>query len=95
MEMTDWMIRESETGEASLVSCYYFRLFEKQFDFLPNVEQYFLRAAAEIFDCPEGNRLWVVESENKIAGSISIVRRGDHEAQLRLFGMDECLQGLL
>ncbi len=91
--MSDWIIREAVTGEASLVSCFYFRLFEKQFNFLPNVEQYFLHAAAEIFDSPDGSRLWVVESDREIAGSICIVKRGSHEAQLRLFGIAESLQG--
>ncbi len=93
MNMKNWVIREAKTGEASLVSCFYFRLFESQFDFLPNVEQYFLRAASEIFDEPDGSRLWVIESENKIKGSICIVKRSDSEAQLRLFGMDGSLQG--
>ncbi len=91
--MSEWMIREAKTGEASLVSCFYFRLFEKQFNFLPNVEQYFLHAAAELFDCPEGNCLWLVEMEDKIVGSICVVKRGMNEAQLRLFGIDECMQG--
>ncbi len=91
--MKQWEIREAKTGEASLVSCFYFRLFESQFDFLPNVEQYFLHAAAEIFDDPEGSRLWVIAEGDAIKGSICIVKRGETEAQLRLFGMDESLQG--
>ncbi len=91
--MDKLVIREAGTGDASLVSCFYFRLFESQFQFLPNVEQYFLRAAAEIFDDPTGSRLWVIEEDEAIKGSICIIKRGEHEAQLRLFGMDESLQG--
>ncbi len=91
--MSEVTIREVKTGEASLVSCFYFRLFESQFGFLPNVEQYFLHAAAEIFDDPEGSRLWIAEEDGQIKGSICIVKKGEHKAQLRLFGMDESLQG--
>ncbi len=93
MNKKNWVIREVGTGEASLVSCFYFRLFEKQFDFLPNVEQYFLRAAAEIFDDPSGSHLWVIDDDGKMKGSICIVKRSEDEAQLRLFGVDASLQG--
>ncbi len=91
--MNDYTIREAETGDASLVSYFYFKLFEKQFQFLPNVEQYFLHAAAEIFDDPEGSRLWVLEVNGTIEGSICVVKKSETEAQLRLFGMEPGLQG--
>ncbi len=91
--MADYIIREAKTGDASLVSYFYFKLFETQFDFLPNVEQYFLHAASEIFDDPEGSRLWVLEENGRIRGSICIVKKSDQEAQLRLFGTDLSLQG--
>lgn len=57
--MQNITIREALPGEPSLVAYFYFRLFEKQFDFLPITEQYFLHAAAEVYDNPEGNRIWV------------------------------------
>ncbi len=91
--MSDFVIREAKTGEPSLVSYFYFKLFEKQFDFLPNVEQYFLYAAAEVFDDPDGNKVWVLEKDGIIKGSISVVKRENHEAQLRLFGTEPSLQG--
>lgn len=91
--MSDLLIQEAHAGEPSLVSHFYFKLFERQFDFLPNVEQYFLRATSELYDDPEGSRLWVVEKDGVIKGSICIVKKGDHEGQLRMFGTDTDLQG--
>ena len=91
--MSEYIIREAKTGDASLVSYFYFKLFETQFDFLPNVEQYFLNAAAEIFDDVKGSRLWVLEEDGVIKGSICVVKKGAQDAQLRLFGMDSSLQG--
>lgn len=86
-------IRVCRPGEISLVVHFYFKLFEKQFDFLPNVEGYFLHAAAELFDEPEGNGLWIAEEDGKIVGSICIIGKGGGNAQLRLFGTDPSLQG--
>ncbi len=86
-------VREARDGEASLVAHFYFRLFQEQFDFLPGTEAYFLRAAAELYDDPEGNRIWVIEDQGEVCGSISIVHTGDDQAQLRLFGISPSLQG--
>ncbi len=86
-------IRAARAGEPSLVSHFYFRLFERQFDFLPCVEQYFLRAASEVYDDPDGSRIWIIEQDGAIRGSIGVVRKGPHEAQLRLFGTAPELQG--
>ncbi len=37
----DIQIRAYKPGEPSLVVNFYYRLFEKQFQFLPSTEQYF------------------------------------------------------
>lgn len=52
--MRDILIREAKPGEASLVSYFYFKLFESEFDFNACTEQYFLHAVSEIFDDPQG-----------------------------------------
>lgn len=91
--MDNYIIREYEPGEPSLVSHFYFKLFEKQYQFKPATEKYFMKSMSEIFDDPEGNQLWIVEQENKIVGSIAVMKRGENAAQLRMFGMDTSLQG--
>ena len=91
--MRDLVIREAKPGEPSLVVYFYYKLFEQQFGFLPNTEQYFLHAMTELFNDPSGNRLWIAEENGHIKGSICIVKIGDTEAQLRLFGTDPSLQG--
>ena len=91
--MNDIVIREAEAGEPSLVVHFYYKLFEKQFGFLPGTEQYFLHAVAELFDEPENSRLWVAVDDGVIKGSVCIIRKSSDEAQLRLFGTDPSLQG--
>lgn len=49
---------------------------------------------AELFDHPEGNELWVAEKEHKIAGCIAIIKKDEHDAQLRWFGVDPSIQGM-
>lgn len=49
---------------------------------------------AELFDHPEGNELWVTEKEHKIAGCIAIIKKDEHDAQLRWFGVDPSIQGI-
>ena len=54
--MSNFVIREVGSGEVSLVSHFYYKIFETQFDFLPSTEQYFLHACEELFDNPEKNK---------------------------------------
>lgn len=86
-------IREIRPGEASLAAHFYYKIFEQQFDFLPSTEQYFLHIVTEYFDDLENNRIWVADYDGEIKGTIAIDRRGDHDAQLRLFGTDSSMQG--
>lgn len=87
------IIREYKPGDPSRVTHFYYKLYEKQFDFKPISEKYFMESMLSIFDDDEGNQLWIAEQNNKIVGSIGIVKKGNSEAQLRLFGVDERIQG--
>lgn len=86
-------IREIKPGEASLAAHFYYKIFEQQFDFYPSTEQYFLRIVTEYFDDMDNNRIWVAEEDGKIKGTVAIVKHGEHDAQLRLFGTDLSMQG--
>lgn len=91
--MSDYIIRECKPGEPSLVVHFYYKLFEEQFDFLPSTEQYFLHAMIDLFGDERNNKLFVVEYNGAIVGSVCIVKLAEHEAQLRLFGTSPILQG--
>ncbi len=91
--MSEFEIRETKPGEPSLVSHFYFKIFETQFDFLPNTEQYFLHNCMELFDEPEKSKMWIIEEEGRIKGSVCVIDRGGENAQLRMFGTDASLQG--
>lgn len=90
--MSQFILREALPGEACLAAHFYYKLFERQFDFLPCTEQYFLHAAAELYD-DDANKLWLAEENGKITGTICAVKKGPGEAQLRLFGTDPSAQG--
>lgn len=86
-------IRTYKPGDPSLVAHFNYKIFEQQFEFLPNVENYFLHIMTELFDHPERNELWLAEENGKIVGSICIIGKEDGSAQLRLFCTDPSLQG--
>lgn len=88
------VIREHRPGDPSRVTYFYYKLYERQFNFNGTVERYFMEGMVELFDDPEGSRLWVVERGDEIVGSIAVVKKGEHTAQLRWFGVDMSLQGL-
>ena len=44
--------------------------------------------------CSPRERIWIVESDGKIVGSVAVVRFSDDRAQLRWFLLDPCVRGL-
>lgn len=91
---TEVSIRSYRPGDPSLVCYFYYKLYEQQYKFNGSVEEYFIRGMAELFDHPDGNQLWVAQKDDKIVGSIAIIKKGAHEAQLRWFGVDMAIQGM-
>lgn len=87
-------IRTYQPGDPSRVTYFYYTLYKKQYGFNGTVERYFMEGMLELFDNPEGSQMWVVEKEGEVVGSIAIVKKDEHEAQLRWFGVDLSLQGL-
>ena len=85
-------IREGRPGEASLVEHLFFKLFEKNHDFLPTFEGYILNSIAEYYDDYEDNGLWIIDDNGEVKGAISAVKKGKNIAQLRLFCIHESLQ---
>lgn len=88
------IIRPYVPGDPSRVCYFYYKLYEQQYHFNGTVEAYFIRGMAELFDHPQGSQLWVAEADGRIVGSIAIVQKGDHDAQLRWFGVDMAVQGM-
>lgn len=90
----DISIRTYRPGDPSLACYFYYKLYEQQYHFNGSVEAYFIRGMAELFDDPKGNQLWIAERDNKIVGCIAIIKKHEHEAQLRWFGVDMEIQGM-
>lgn len=91
---SDIVIRPYRPGDPSLVCYFYYQLYEQQYHFNGSVEKYFIKGMGELFDSPDGSQLWVAEREGKIVGSIAIVQKGEHAAQLRWFGVSTEIQGM-
>lgn len=86
-------IRTYTPGDPSLVCYFYYKLFERQYQFNGCVEQYFIKGMAELFDAPLNSQMWVAERNGHIVGSIAVIWRGGHAAQLRWFGVSTEIQG--
>lgn len=87
------VIRTWRPGNPSRVCWFYYKLYEKQYHFNGSVEGYFIKGMGDLFDEPAQSRLWVAEKDGEIVGSVAVVKRGAHEAQLRWFGVDTSMQG--
>lgn len=90
MEIT---IRPAEMGEASYVSYFNMKLYREQYNFNPCFEIYALDAMAWMMHHPEGSRLYVACAEDRIVGSIQILRQDAETAQLRWFAVDAAYRG--
>lgn len=87
-------ISSYKPGDPSLVCYFYYKLYEQQYQFNGTVEGYFIRGMADLFDHPQDSQLWVARKGEQIVGSISIIKKGEHQAQLRWFGVDLSVQGM-
>lgn len=94
IEKDNIIIRTYKPGDPSLVCYFYYKLFEQQYGFNSSVEKYFIKGMAELFDFPQENQMWVAENNGKIVGSIAIIKKGEHAAQLRWFGISPDIQGM-
>jgi len=81
-------IRPYKAAEASYVSFLQMDFYARTYGFKIAFEYYLLTAMAEFIKSPEGSQLWVALDEDKIVGSIAIVRTEPHVAQLRWFQLD-------
>lgn len=87
-------IRTYRPGDPSLVCYFYYKLYEQQYQFNGSVEHYFIKGMAELFDDPRGSQMWVAERNGTIVGSIAVVKKEEHAAQLRWFGVSPEIQGM-
>ncbi len=86
-------IHTYKPGEPSLVCYFQYKLYEKQYCFNGMYEKEMLGGMAELYNDPEGSQMWIAKLNGNIVGDIAIIKRGDHQAQLRWFGVDSSLQG--
>lgn len=89
----DIHIHTYRPGDPSRVCYFYYKLYEQQYQFNGSVEKYFIKGMGELFDCPGKSQLWVAEQDGAVVGSIAIVKKGDHAAQLRWFSVSMAVQG--
>ncbi|MDO4164461.1 MAG: GNAT family N-acetyltransferase [Bacteroides sp.] len=87
------IIRPAEMGEASYVSYFNMTLYRQQYHFNPCFEIYALDAMAWMMHHPEGSCLFVACADNKIVGSMQVLRQDEHTAQLRWFAVDADYRG--
>lgn len=87
------IIRKAEMGEASFVSYFNMKLYREQYKFNPCFEIYALDAMSWMLHNPEGSCLFVACADDKIVGSIQVLRQTTDTAQLRWFAVDAEFRG--
>ena len=87
------IIRPAKMGEASYVSYFNMEIYRKQYQFNPCFEIYALDAMAWMMHNPEGSCLYVACIDDKIVGSIQILKQDEATAQLRWFAVDANYRG--
>ena len=91
--MAEIIIRESEPGDAGYVAYMHGRYYWKNHCFYPSSEYYFIKYLADFVHDPVGGMLWIAEADEKIIGSVAIVRVDNKTAQFRWFLVDDAWQG--
>lgn len=91
--MDNITIRPRKSGESSYVSYMQMKFYELTYGFKEIFEHYLLSSMAEFIGSPTGSQLWVALDDNKIIGSIAIIKAESYTAQLRWFIVDEQYQG--
>jgi len=87
------LIRRSRPGDASYVSHLHMTLYQKDYGFRGIFEYYVMKGMAEFLNDRAGGELWVAVIDDRIVGSIAIVRVDDATAQLRWFIVSHDHQG--
>ncbi|WP_169754013.1 GNAT family N-acetyltransferase [Campylobacter curvus] len=87
------LIREYEPGDASLVCYLQMKLYREKYGFKAIFEYYLMHAMAEFLRDPHGGQIWVSKCDDKLIGSVAIVKVNEKAAQLRWFAVDESAQG--
>ena len=80
-------------GEASYVSYFNMMLYRYQYQLTPCFEIYALDAMSWMMHNPDGSILYVAVVNNKIVGSIQILKHDEETAQLRWFAVDKDYRG--
>jgi len=82
-------------GDLGGVTALHGALYAREFGFDQTFEAYVAEALAEFGRAPrpERHRLWIVEADGRIAGSLGIVGRDGGAAQLRWFLLDPAVRG--
>lgn len=89
----DVIVRAAKMGEASYVSYFNMEIYRREYQFNPCFETYALDAMAWMMHNPEGSSLFVACIDDKIVGSIQILKQDNNTAQLRWFAVDASYRG--
>lgn len=93
-KQTEIRIRTSEPGDAGYVAYMHGKYYCKNYGFYNSSEYYFIKYLADFVRDSTGGSLWIAEVEERIVGSVAIVRIDDKTAQFRWFLVDESYQGI-
>ena len=84
-----------QPGDLSQVAWLHAKIYSEEHGFGLGFEAYVMESLLEFFRQydPELDRVWVVESQEKMVGFLLLMHRPDHQAQLRYFILEKEFRG--
>lgn len=95
--MTRFSIRNTlMPGDLGQVAYLHGRIYAEEHGFSFGFETYVMESLVEFYTQydPEKDRVWVVESQGKMVGFLSLMHRPDNQAQLRYFILEKDYRGV-
>lgn len=96
-QFNDIIIRNDlQSGDIGYIIYLHGKIYKQEYDYGIEFETYVAKGLLEFYQNydPQKDRIWICEHQNKIIGSLVLMHRENHSAQLRYFLIHPQFRGL-
>jgi peptidyl-dipeptidase Dcp len=96
-QFNDIIIRNDlQSGDIGYIIYLHGKIYKQEYDYGIEFERYVAKGLLEFYQNydPQKDRIWICEHQNKIIGSLVLMHRENHSAQLRYFLIHPQFRGL-